>query len=268
MNNGKVNPFDAPFNVADNIFTATSSITGALLEIQCNNITVDGAGFVLQGVTFSNSSGITINANGVTVKNFKIVEYDLMGIDVEGSSNTVVANNITGSMEGGILLRGNGNVVEGNRISGVNTGITNFGTNNTVFGNTIENIQVDIKLVSGSVNLNPVSLPPSISSSPSNVPTITSTLIPTFSPSPSLIPSTTPALSPTPTAPFVFPLSTPPPSPTQQPIESPTQQPTIEPTPPIHSIPNPNYNPILMTIGIAVVIVAVAGALFHFKKRH
>jgi len=60
---------------------------------------------------------------------------------------------------------------------------------------------------------------------------------------------------------------TPSPTSTHSPSPSLTQQPTTEPTPPIRSIPPPNYNLIIIVAGTVAAIVAAAGALAYFKKR-
>jgi hypothetical protein len=78
----------------------------------------------------------------------------------------------------------------------------------------------------------------------------------TSTPSPS--PSLSPSPSPTPTAPFIFPLSTPPPSLTQQPTQTPSSTPNNT---------QENLTSVLIIVGLVVAIVAVAGALFYFKKR-
>jgi hypothetical protein len=52
------------------------------------------------------------------------------------------------------------------------------------------------------------------------------------------------------------------------PSQTQTQQPTSEPTKLVHSTSPPNYNLVIITVGVAVAIVAVAlGALVYFKKR-
>ena len=87
----------------------------------------------------------------------------------------------------------------------------------------------------------------------------------------SFTPSPTPTLhfsaSPVPT-PTQQPTPSPSPSPTSTsfPSESPTQQPTLEPSPTSNNTQE-NLTPILIIVGIVVVLVAVAEALFYFKKR-
>ncbi len=126
-----VYPPTAPINITDNIYTVTRNITDYRLEILCNNITIDGAGYSLQGKTHFSGSGISINANGVTVKNINIYQFAEADIHVIGSSNTIVGNNLNGS----ILVAGDYNSIIKNTINTVHvSGYYNNLTENSING--------------------------------------------------------------------------------------------------------------------------------------
>jgi nitrous oxidase accessory protein NosD len=126
---GSIDPANVPINKTRNVYTLTDNIANYVLEIQCNNITVDGAGFTfLRDSVYAPSSGITINSSEVTVKNMKIYQH-ATGILVYGSHNTVTQNNL-GSQ---IALRGNYNNIIKNTLH--DSGIYLGGNYNNIVGN-------------------------------------------------------------------------------------------------------------------------------------
>jgi PKD repeat protein len=90
---GSIDPSNATITKNGNIYTLTDNISSQTLDIQCNNTIIDGAGNTLQAGTFTADSGITIEANGVTVKNISINQY-YDGVDINGSSNTITGTTI------------------------------------------------------------------------------------------------------------------------------------------------------------------------------
>ena len=126
---GSIDPANVPINKTGRVYTLTDNISNYILEIQCNNITVDGAEFtLLRDPVYAPSSGITVNSSEVTVKNMKI-EQHATGILVYGSHNTITQNNL-GSR---IVLRGNYNNVIRNTLN--DSSIYLGGNYNNIIGN-------------------------------------------------------------------------------------------------------------------------------------
>lgn len=94
---GTIDPSNVPISKTGNVYTLTGNITDYSLEIQCNNITVDGAGFMFQVSSSwwypSEPSAINVSSSGVTIKNMNIYRNDI-SIHVTGSYNTIIQNNI------------------------------------------------------------------------------------------------------------------------------------------------------------------------------
>jgi hypothetical protein len=98
---GSVEPSTLPMKREGNIYTFTSEIFNYTLEVQCDNVVIDGAGFALQGI--GHYVGITLsNRHSVTIKNMSISQF-LYCINITRSSNIVIMEN-TISNQTGILL--------------------------------------------------------------------------------------------------------------------------------------------------------------------
>ena len=134
--------YPPPITKTGNTYTLTSNITNYRLSIQCSNITVDGAGYTLEGIKYSAVSGITIEANGVTIKNFNIGFYDWAGINVTGSYNTIIGNNIAEPLNFGVYLEGSYNNITRNILFASNYGVwlSNSALNNSIVENTLNRI--------------------------------------------------------------------------------------------------------------------------------
>jgi hypothetical protein len=150
---GSVNPATAPVNKTGNLYTLTEDLIDYRLDIQCSNIIFDGAGHILQGKVYTGDSGITIQADGVTIKNTDVHGYDVHGINARGSWNLITRNNITGN----IVLVGSFNNITGNIISSANIYLGEQATrssHNMVVGNTLVHSCVVIAASYSSVYLN------------------------------------------------------------------------------------------------------------------
>jgi hypothetical protein len=132
--------YPIPMTKTDNTYTLTDNIVGFGLDILCNNVTVDGAGFSLKGTErYNDNSGITIQANGVTIINFNISHYDWAGINITGSYNTIIGNNASAVLNFGIFIEGNYNNVSRNTLSSPNYALwlTSLSSNNNLTQNTL-----------------------------------------------------------------------------------------------------------------------------------
>jgi len=110
-NDGVIIPAGAPIQEIGNLYTLTENLTDRCLLIECDGITFDGAGYTVQSnITIPDSvylpsTGITVNANDVTVKGIVVYHHDY-GIEVWGSHDTITECTITDSPNGEILKTG------------------------------------------------------------------------------------------------------------------------------------------------------------------
>jgi len=134
---GSIDPADVPINRTGNVYTLIGNISDYSLNVQCNNITVDGAGYTLQTKKVSQNHGISIEANGVTVKNIRIDGYYSVGINIGGSFNTITKNSIPTDIGTGINLQGDYNNITRNTLDNSGSGIDIAGKYNNIIGNVI-----------------------------------------------------------------------------------------------------------------------------------
>jgi len=152
--NGSVDPPTANITTADNITYTFKDNNYDSIVIERSNITVDGAGFKLQGTGSGTGMNITGRSN-VTIKNMEINGF-YYGIYLsQSSNNTISGDNVTYN-EYGIILGGSSN----NTISGDNVTYNEYGiyfsqsSNNTLSGNNVTaNTQYGIVLSSSSNNI-------------------------------------------------------------------------------------------------------------------
>jgi hypothetical protein len=136
---GSIDPTGMPINRTGSAYTLTGNISGYSLDINCSNVTVDGAGYTLQTERVSQNVAINIEANGVTVKNMRIYGYYEVGMNVVGSFNTIAKNTISTEMGTGINLPSDYNNITGNTIGDWGLGIDLTGKYNNIIGNIIRN---------------------------------------------------------------------------------------------------------------------------------
>jgi hypothetical protein len=78
-----------------NIYVLTTNLFNSPIEIQRDNIILDGANYTLQGAGKTNDlAAITLKANNVTVTNFHITQWTA-GIYGAYDNNTIIANEFT-----------------------------------------------------------------------------------------------------------------------------------------------------------------------------
>jgi len=149
---GSINPSTASINKTGNLYTVTNDLINYSLVIECSNITLDGAGHALQGQGFFEWSdyvlidpvGLTIEANGVTVKNMNIHGYAEHSIEARGSQIVITKNTVEN-----IWLLGNYNNVTGNICGSICLGnifeeqAGNHSAYNLVIGNNLSCLSID-----------------------------------------------------------------------------------------------------------------------------
>jgi len=102
---GSIYPQTAPIVREGDLYTLTGNIFGDPdgINIERNHMTLDGAGYTLQG----NEYRVGLNLyerNNVTIKNLKIEAFSI-GLDLVGSSGNIISgNNITNNGSWGIFL--------------------------------------------------------------------------------------------------------------------------------------------------------------------
>jgi parallel beta-helix repeat protein len=132
--NGRVAPGTAPIQRDGNIYTFTGNINidsgDCGIQVDRDNIVIDGAGFTLQGTAAYISRGIDLSSrSNVTIKNMEIRNF-MDGIYLVPSSNNITAN--TGS---GIWTAGVSNNITGNHIANNNIGILFEGSHDLIYHN-------------------------------------------------------------------------------------------------------------------------------------
>ena len=179
-NDGSVTPSTAPITINGNLYTLNRDIFGSI-AIEKSSIVLDGSGHSINAS--SSFAAITSKPNpplfgeyllDITIRNFVIAQAGSIGIHIQDANNSKIYNNTISNVGTGISvdIYGSDNVVVGNNltnISGVGIYIwtsnntitanliTNCGTSiyfadwagNTVTGNHIENNQVGINCFAG-----------------------------------------------------------------------------------------------------------------------
>jgi nitrous oxidase accessory protein NosD len=88
---GSIEPSTLPIKREGRMYTFTNEIFNYTLEVQCDNVVIDGAGFALQGI--DDHTGITLsNRRKVTIKNMNISQFDVC-ISITKSSNIIIMEN-------------------------------------------------------------------------------------------------------------------------------------------------------------------------------
>jgi len=110
------------------------------IEVDRDNIVIDGAGFALQGTAAYISRGIDLSSrSNVTVKNMEIRNF-MDGIYlVPSSNNTITGNYITANTDSGIWTAGVSNNITGNHIANNNIGILFEGSHDLIYHNNFIN---------------------------------------------------------------------------------------------------------------------------------
>jgi len=138
---GSIDPPTSNITSVDNItYTFTDNIYDSIV-VERDNITVDGAGYTLQGT--GNGIGITLpGRSNVTIKNTTIKNWTRGIITAYSSGNTITNNTVTSNGEHGILLYEyscdnniTSNTVTSNEYAGIV--MLSYCNNNTVSGNEV-----------------------------------------------------------------------------------------------------------------------------------
>jgi parallel beta-helix repeat protein len=136
---GTVDPPAAIQRIGE-VYTFTGNIADRTLEIQRDNIVVDGAGYTLQGNTSGNGIKLT-NRTGVTIKNLDLKKFRTC-INIHSSSNIIIIGNTITDNENAITFHSSvNNRIEENKIAGNHVAILlyNASSHNSIIGNNVTN---------------------------------------------------------------------------------------------------------------------------------
>jgi parallel beta-helix repeat protein len=155
---GSIDPPSAPIERDGDVYTLIGNITSDAdgIVIERNNITLDGAGYTVQGTEAWPFKGIYLSGiTNVTIHDTSIKNF-FNGIYLDSSSNsTIFGNDITNNSATGIYLQhSSNNSISRNNITANNgSGMYLFGCfNNTLSGNKVANNYDDILLSESSNN--------------------------------------------------------------------------------------------------------------------
>jgi len=162
--NGSVDPLTAPIERNGDVYTLTGNITSDAdgIVIERDDMTLDGAGYTVQGIGFGAGIRITrsfgAEGSNVTIKNIEIVAFNL-GIRLFCSSNnSIYGNKITDNLYGmEIEEYSNYNNITGNNITNNEEGIRLTDcTMNVLRSNIMVNYRINFGVGGGTLFLNDV----------------------------------------------------------------------------------------------------------------
>lgn len=138
---GIVDPSTVPIQREGNIYTLTGDLTNSTINVELDNIVIDGAGYKLQGNGLTWNTGITLtNRSNVVIKNLDVRHYS-KSVILTGCSNIIIYNNSMLTLRNIVLDSSVGNQIAGNNITGEDTGfgycvhIENGAADNLIVGN-------------------------------------------------------------------------------------------------------------------------------------
>jgi len=159
-NDGTIEPANVPIERTGNLYKLTDNIILYTIEIQRDNIILNGSSYLIQG----NASwmGYDSGNNGILVtgrENITLTHFDIAqcyaGIRVSTSSNISIANNnfINGTTMGIVIKQSSSVLIENNKFTSIyGPHIHCTGIDNTITGNTLIDGAYGIEL-EGSSNI-------------------------------------------------------------------------------------------------------------------
>jgi parallel beta-helix repeat protein len=116
-NDGSVDPSSASIQRTGNVYTLMDDLLNSTIEVQRDNVVIDGAGFILQG--HSPYEGLTlIDRSNVMIMNLDI-RQSRKGIEMQDSSNNIITRNRFAISYIAIeVIKGENNTVSENHFEG------------------------------------------------------------------------------------------------------------------------------------------------------
>jgi len=154
---GTVEPATTPIERFGDVYVFADNLLNHTLEVQCDNIVVDGAGFTLNGVGVN--AGVTLSGRrNVTVKNLDIRNY-VVSVWLNQSTNNTIRDSSMLTFMNVILDSSSKNQITGNNITGQDTGygygvqVNSGSSRNTVLGNSFTEAGIGVRVEGGDYNL-------------------------------------------------------------------------------------------------------------------
>ena len=138
---GSISPSTVPIIQDGNVYTFTGNISNYVINVQLDNIIIDGAGYTLQKnrPAYGNQNGVSLTGRtNVTVRNIEIRGF-VNGVSVSHSTGCNITENSFADNGCGIVLvdHATGNYVSGNNLTSSGILITNS-TDNVLRDNTMD----------------------------------------------------------------------------------------------------------------------------------
>lgn len=154
---GEVDPPTPMIQRNGDIYTLTGNITSDTdaIVIEKDNLTLNGAGYTLQGNGTWRMGIDLVSRRNVTIESFNIIGFSF-GIRFSSSSNNTVTNNTLANSYYGVVIDGDSsfNYILENTIRN-NTGddvVINHSSNNTIIGNIITQSEFGVHLLYSATN--------------------------------------------------------------------------------------------------------------------
>jgi parallel beta-helix repeat protein len=154
---GTVDPANTPIEKFGNVYVFADNLLNHTLEVQCDNIVIDGAGFTLKGVGVN--AGVTLSGRkNVTIKNLDIRNY-VVSVWLNQSSNNVISGNSMLTFMNVILDSSSDNQITGNNITSQDTGygygvqLNSGSSKNSILRNSFTDAGIGVRAIDGEYNL-------------------------------------------------------------------------------------------------------------------
>jgi parallel beta-helix repeat protein len=154
---GSIDPATTPIERFGNVYVFADNLLNHTLEVQSDNIVVDGAGFTLKGVGVN--AGITLSGRkNVTIKNVDVRNY-VMSVWLQQSTNNTISDNSMLTAFNVILDSSSNNQITGNSITGQDTGygygvqLNSGSSKNTILGNSFTDTGIGVRVEGADYNL-------------------------------------------------------------------------------------------------------------------
>jgi parallel beta-helix repeat protein len=151
---GSIDPPTALIQRDGDLYTLIGNITSDSdgIVIQRNNMTLDGAGYTIQGSMSSNEGVELAGRTNITIRKTNIRNFD-RGISLDASfGNYVIGNNITANNIGVRAWSNNNNTISGNNITSNDYAIWLMGSDNEVLDNYVADSGMGIEIEYGGNN--------------------------------------------------------------------------------------------------------------------
>jgi parallel beta-helix repeat protein len=156
---GSIDPSNSPMQHVGNVYTLTASLSDRVIEIQCDNVVIDGASYTVTGKTYENGVVLASRKN-VVVKNLVLRTFNA-GIYLWGCTGcTVEGNTVTNSSRGIIITEhSKNNIIHANTLKDNMGGIyVSYSSDNQFRSNVMQGNKYNLDVYVGNLGTPPVLL--------------------------------------------------------------------------------------------------------------